>query len=249
MKIKKSEIDIILPNYNSEKYIERTIKSVKRQSFKNWRLIIIDDASDFKTKKILHKFQNDKRIKILWVTKNKGAGYCRNLGIKKSFSKFVAFIDSDDIWEKRKLEFQLNFMKKNNYNFSYTYYETFGQKKQKVLAAQKYNFQKFIRDTSIATSTMMLSRRVIRNIHFTNTKICEDYFFKCRVLKRVGHAYCLTKFLTKYRVRENSLQSNKLKNIFWIWKINRNFNKLGIIENFKSIFFISLNSLRKYGFK
>ena len=90
MKIKKSEIDIILPNYNSEKYIERTIKSVKRQSFKNWRLIIIDDASDFKTKKILHKFQNDKRIKILWVTKNKGAGYCRNLGIK-IFLKVCSF--------------------------------------------------------------------------------------------------------------------------------------------------------------
>ena len=83
---------------------------------------------------------------------------------------------------------------------------------------------------------MMLSRRVIRNIHFTNTKICEDYFFKCEYLKEWA---CLlfNKILTKYRVRENSLQSNKLKNIFWIWKINRNFNKLGIIENFKSIFF------------
>ena len=92
----------------------------------------------------------------------------------------------------------------------------------------------------------MVKRNKLRNIKFTNTKICEDYYFKCKLLKRVDFAYCLNKFLTKYRIRHNSLQSNNLRNIFWIWKINKDYNKLNILENFISIIGISINSFKKY---
>ena len=93
-------IDIILPNYNSALYIEDTIKSVINQTYKNWKLIIVDDCSDKNTKLILKKFSKHKKIKIIWLNKNKGAGYCRNLAIQKSNSQYIAFIDSDDIWKK-----------------------------------------------------------------------------------------------------------------------------------------------------
>ena len=126
----KNNIDIILPNYNSSKFLNQTLNSIIMQTYKNWKLIIIDDCSDDKTKNILKKYSKDKRIKIFWLKKNNGAGFCRNYGIKNSKSPYVAFIDSDDVWKKNKLEKQIIFMKKNNFSFSYTNYETFGEKKK-----------------------------------------------------------------------------------------------------------------------
>ena len=96
---------------------------------------------------------------------------------------------------------------------------------------------------------MMIERKKLKNIRFTNSKICEDYYFKCKLLKKVNFAYCLNKFLTKYRIRNNSMQSNNLKNIFWIWKINKDFNKLSFLNNLFSIINISINSIKKYGGK
>ena len=247
-KEKKIKIDIILPNFNSSDYIKETIKSIINQTFKNWRLIIVDDCSDKKTKAILRKFSKNKKIKIFWLKKNKGAGYCRNYAIKKSKSLYLAFIDSDDLWTKDKLETQLRFMENNNYLFTYTNYETFGKRTKFVSPAKEYDFKKFVRDTSICTSTMIIKRNILKNIEFTNTVICEDYFFKCKVLN-ICNAYCLDDFLTKYRIRNNSLQSSSLKNFYWIWKINKEYNKFNFFENFLSLLFISLNSLKKYGFK
>ena len=106
MKKNKEVIDIILPNYNSEKFISHTIRSIINQSYKYWKLIIVDDASNKKTKLILNKFSKLKKIKIYWLKKNKGAGHCRNYALKKSNSNFIAFIDSDDIWAKNKLRNQ-----------------------------------------------------------------------------------------------------------------------------------------------
>ena len=245
---KEKKIDIILPNFNSSGYIKETIKSIIDQTFKNWKLIIVDDCSDKKTRTLLKKFSKNRRIKIYWLKKNKGAGYCRNYAIKKSKSPYLAFIDSDDIWKKDKLETQLRFMENNNYLFTYTNYETFGKKIKFISPAKEYDFKKFVNDTSICTSTMIIKKNILKNIKFINSEICEDYFFKCKILKTCN-AYCLDDYLTKYRIRKNSLQSSSLKNFYWIWKINREYNKFNFIENFFSLFFISINSLRKYGFK
>ena len=95
---------------------------------------------------------------------------------------------------------------------------------------------------------MMIKKSISKNINFTNTLICEDYFYKCKLLK-INTANLLNSTLTKYRIRKNSLQSNKLRNFYWIWKINRKYNKFRFLENFKSLISISINSFRKYGFK
>ena len=95
----------------------------------------------------------------------------------------------------------------------------------------------------------MIKRNIIGNIKFTNTKICEDFFFKFKLLKKVRYAFCLKQYLTKYRDQKKSLHSNNLRNFYWIWKINKKYNKLNIIENFISLIFISINSLKKYGGK
>jgi len=252
----KSVVDIILPNYNSSEFIEETINSVINQTHKNWNLIIVDDCSDEKTKKILNKYSQNKNIQIIFLDENKGAAFCRNHALELSKSEYVAFLDSDDVWFPDKLIKQINFMKKNNYNFTYTNYTpckgeiSIDMSNQKsIRPREKYNFESFIKDTSIATSTMMIKGELAKKYKFTDTKICEDYFYKCSILKEIGYAYCLNESDTLYRIRKDSLQSKKLRNLYWIWKINSKFNKLNFFNNLNSVISISLKSFKKYGFK
>ena len=256
MENKKTEVDIILPNYNSSEFIETTIASVIAQTHKNWNLIIVDGCSDEKTKKILNKYSQNKNIQVVFLEKNKGAAFCRNHALELSKSEYVAFLDSDDVWFPDKLIKQINFMKKNNYNFTYTNYTPYkGERsidmsnQNSIRPREKYNFESFIKDTSIATSTMMIKGELARKYKFTDTKICEDYFYKCSILKEIGYAYCLNESETLYRIRKDSLQSKKLRNLYWIWKINSKFNKLNFFNNLNSVISISLKSLKKYGFK
>lgn len=247
-------VKIVLPNYNSAPYLTETIDSIIDQTFKNWKLTIVDDNSNAETKAILKNYVNHPNINIIWLSKNMRAGFCRNLAIRSSKEDYIAFIDSDDIWKKEKLFKQLSFMIKNNYNFSYTNYCYFHSNKIKVnlkeIKPKKiFTFDKFIKDTSIATSSMIIKNNIIGHTKFINTKICEDYFFKCKILKKVKFAYCLEENLMKYRIRSNSLQSNKIKNIYWIWHINNKYNKLNFFQNLLSIISISINSVKKYGFK
>ena len=112
------KVSIIMPNFNSDKYLNKTIKSVLGQNFKDWELIIVDDKSNSKTIDIL------KVLKVLKDKNNffknkKRYCFCRNLALQKAKGSYIAFLDSDDIWEKRKLSLQYKFMKKNNYAFLY----------------------------------------------------------------------------------------------------------------------------------
>jgi teichuronic acid biosynthesis glycosyltransferase TuaG len=250
-----SKVDIILPSYNSQKYIEETINSIINQSFKDWNLIIIDDASTDESPKLIKKYLNDERISFQTIKKNLGAGFCRNLALRRCKSKYVAFIDSDDIWEKNKLKDQINFMDSNDADFSYTdfipFTKTQGKKKfkKKVILPYKFSYNLFVKNTSICTSTIVIKRKKIGLTKFINTKICEDYFFKCKILKKCDAFKSFSSDLTFYRISKNSLQSSKIKNLYWVWSINKKYNKMNIISNIFSIIAISINSLKNYGFK
>ena len=249
-----AKVEVVMPNYNSAPYLEETIKSIINQTFKNWKLTIVDANSNIPTQKILKKYSTHEKINILWLKKNKRAGFCRNLAIRNSKSDYIAFIDSDDLWEKDKLYKQLDFMIKNKYDFTYTSYQPFKSEEKEnklseIIPEKFFTYKKFVKNTSIATSTMIIRRTIIENTKFSNTKICEDYFFKCQILKKVNYAYCLSEDLTKYRIRGDSLQSNKIRNFYWIWHINKNYNHLGFLKNLLSILCISFNSIKKYGFK
>ena len=251
--LNQTSVDIVMPNYNSYPFIEETLKSIMEQTFKNWKLFIVDGNSNAETKEILKKYTNHPNINITWLKKNKKAGFCRNLIIRKTKSEYIAFIDSDDIWEKEKLSKQLSFMMENKYHFTYTNYIAFREENKKNLQEIRppkyFSYKKFIKNTSIGTSTMLIKKSSIGITKFSNTKICEDYFFKCQILKKVGNAHCLPENLTKYRIRKNSLQSSKIRNFYWIWHINKNYNRLNFLDNLLSIICISFNSVKKYGFK
>ena len=250
----KNSVDIILPVYNSKKYILTTINSIIKQNYKYWNLIIIDDSSNDGTFQILQKFKkknsNNKRIYLYQNSKNRGQAFSRNLALKKSKSTFIAFIDSDDFWEKNKLKEQIKFMINNKYNFTYTDYKSIkkNNRTKVIKTLDFYDYKTFITNTTIATSTMIVKKNIINNIFFPPLRLCEDFYFKSQILKKTN-AYKCPRVFSYYRIRNNSLQSSRLKVFLAIWNINKNFNKMNFINNLISIFFISYNSFKKYGFR
>ena len=253
MNKKNRTVSIILPNYNGENSLKETIDSILGQSFQDFHLLIIDDFSNDKSLEIIQKY-NDQRINLIKLKKNKGVYFCRNLGMRFSNSKYLAFIDSDDYWDKDKLNKQINFMIKFKHKFTYTDYTPFKEidykkiLKKKIIVKEKFNFEDFLKNTSIAMSSVILEKSILKNLKFKKLEICEDYLFKCEILKREQAFKCRDTIMF-YRISKNSLQSNKLKNLYWVWKINRKFNKLSLFQNLISLIMISYNSLRKYGFK
>ena len=246
-------IDIILPNYNKDEFLEETINSIIAQTYNNWKLFVIDDNSQDNSRNILKNYKN-KNIKIIYLHKNKGVSFCRNLGIRISDSKYISFIDSDDLWSQDKLQEQIFFMEKFSYDFTYTDYTPFilrnNEKfyKKKVITSNLFSYGQFINNTSIGMSSV-IKRSTIGNTRFKKLKICEDYLFKCEILKKIKAAVKYKSNLMFYRISKNSLQSSKLRNLYWVWLINKNYNRLSFLRNIKSIIYISINSIKKYGFK
>ena len=252
-----SAVDIIIPNYNKAKYLEDAIKSVLGQKYTNWNLYIIDDNSKDGSVKILEKFRDNPKITIVLLKKNKGPSFCRNLGMRISSSEYISFLDSDDMWKEEKLSRQIDFMKQNKFEFSFTDYEIFFEKTngQKIFIKPTnienvLDYSKFIHNSSINSSTMILKRSLIKNLKFKRINKLEDYLFKCELLKKKGVLANKSQDVSAYyRVLRSSRSSQRLKNLFFLWKINKKYNKLNFFSNLLSLFMISINSLKKYGLK
>ena len=240
-----SSVTIIIPSYNKKKYITKCINSVVNQTYLDWKLIIIDDCSTDGTQEILKEFLNNKKIEILFLKKNKGPSFCRNIGIRKSNSRYIAFLDSDDFWESNKLEDQLNFMEKNNIQLSFSDYFTFRGKQviQRTNIKSELNYSDFIMNSSINTSTMIIEKKIIGSNKFKKLNLLEDYVFKCEILKKGFTAKKFNKCLAAYRLTETNRSSNKFKNLVSLWGVNKKYNKLNFFYNL-----ISLINMRHYCF-
>ena len=102
-------VSIVVPVFNSEKFIIETIQSVKKQTYQNWELLLVNDCSTDKSEQIIRKYEEDKRIRLINLKANSGAAIARNTGINNAKGKYIAFLDADDLWNKEKLEKQIKF--------------------------------------------------------------------------------------------------------------------------------------------
>tara|TARA_Y100000590_G_scaffold175838_1_gene200921 strand:- start:3503 stop:4279 length:777 start_codon:yes stop_codon:yes gene_type:complete len=248
-------VDVILPNYNKSTFLKEAIDSVVNQSFRKFHLYIIDDNSTDNSIRIINNYSKLENITIIKLNKNMGPSFCRNYGMRVSKSKYISFIDSDDTWMKEKLEKQIYFMEKENLSFTYTDYIPFFEKegkkqfKKRTSLKDSFNFDTFTKNSSINTTTMVIRRSILKNIRFRNIKLCEDYLFKCNLLKKNKTAKKLNENTAFYRILEKSRSSKRIENIYWLWYINKTYNGFNFIQNIISIALISLNSIKKYGIK
>ncbi len=245
-------IDIIIPNYNKGNYLKECLDSVLNQTYKNWRVFLIDDCSTDTSKHILEEYKKIEKIKVILLSKNFGPSYCRNYGIKNSNGEYIAFLDSDDFWPPNKLEVQIKEMLNNNYDFSYTDFKYFFNNNKnniKVTNLPKiYDYKKFIYKSTMSTSSVLIKRSIINEIYFKEVAH-EDFLFKCELLKNENLSFKTFNTFVYYRINKNNRSSNKISNIINLWKINKTHNNLNTLENLKSVVSIILNSLIIYGWK
>ena len=246
---KKKIISVIIPYYKKRLYFKKTFDSVILQKFKNFEVIIIyDDENKNDLKFIKSLIKNKKNIKLIINRKNLGAGESRNRGIKISNGKYLAFIDSDDIWSKEKLSSQYNFMKKNKIKISHTSY-TIINSNNKIIgfrpAKKIQNYDDLISSCDIGLSSVMLEKKILKRSKFSNQITKEDYSLWLNLAKKYD-IHGLTRNLMKWRKSDSSLSSNTIQKVKDAFFIYFNQEKQGIFKSLISVIILSVNYLIKY---
>ncbi len=236
------KVSVITPAYNAEKYLEETIQSVRNQTYPNWEMIIIDDCSNDRTLEIAEECsREEERIKIIRQKYNMGAAFARNRGLDIATGKYIAFLDSDDLWLPEKLEKQLRFMEANDYVLTYTAYQKFnpetGEKNKIIRAPAKMTGKKIYGDTSIGCLTVMVNRERSGNFHMPVRDHTEDNITWQNILDRGGYTgYLLDEVLSQYREGNLSLTSSKINAAKQQWKTYREFYEFSVPRS--AVYFI-----------
>lgn len=229
-------ISIITPVYNAEKYIEETLLMVEKQTYENWELILVDDASTDRSTDVIRRFlaeKCDERIRLIPEMNNAGPALARNRGIDESRGRYITFLDADDIWKPEKLEHEIEFMKKSGAVFAFTSYE-FGDKdgigNGKIVHAPKsMTYDRALSRTVIFTSTVMIdTRKVPLNVIRMPNVPSEDTASWWQIMRSGYDAMGLDEVLTIYRCIGFSLSSDKTRAASKIWNLYRNVEKLSL---------------------
>lgn len=206
-------VSIIMPTYNSERYVGNSIESIIAQSYKNWELLITDDCSTDSTYSLVSNFiEKDSRIKLFRLEKNSGGGVARSYSIKNAHGRYLAFCDSDDLWLPTKLECQLAFMKEKRCCLSYSSYltcEENGSITGIVIANSTTNYKQESIDNRIGCLTAIYDTEKFGKVYFPSIRKRQDWGFMIRVLEKCNIAYGMKEPLAIYRMRTGSISSNK----------------------------------------
>ncbi len=248
--MKSDLVSIIVPVYNAEKFLKDTIETVLNQSYDNWELLLINDCSSDDSKKIARPFLSGK-VKWIDMKKNGGAALTRNKGIEEAKGKFICFLDADDLWNSKKLEKQINFMKEKDCTFSFTGYEFADENGapngKKVFVPSKINYRQALKNTTIWTSTVMFDMEKLNkdDIYMPNVKRGQDTATWWKVLKKINYAYGLNEILSYYRRTNESLSANKIKALKRTWNLYRNVEHLGIIKSLYNFCLYCFNAIKR----
>ncbi|MDK2776155.1 MAG: glycosyltransferase [Pseudomonadota bacterium] len=238
--MQKPLVSIIMPSFNCADYIELSVRSVLSQKYSNYELIIVDDASDSSHVEVLKQISTlDQRIKIVFLTKNAGAAVARNVGIGEATGRYIAFLDSDDIWLPEKLEVQIRFMLDNNVAFSYAAYQKVdqhGAQLGSVGVPDKVAYTDLLKVSSIGCLTAVYDTQKLGKIYMPLIRKRQDLGLWLRILRSIPYAYGIMEPLAQYRVRSDSLSSNKRIAAQYTWRLYRDVEQLGF---FQSVYFFT----------
>lgn len=237
----KPEVSVITPVYNAENFLSETIESVLSQTYKSFEYLLIDDCSTDNSASLIKEYaESDSRIKYIKLSENSGAAVARNTGLENAEGRYIAFIDSDDMWYPEKLEKQLKFMKENKKAFTYTKYERITEENGEVIGApdfpKKLNYSGLLKNTAIACSTVVIDRQEIGDFRMPLVRKGQDTATWLKILKEHDYAYLLDEVLNQYRAREGSLSSDKFSALKRTWNTYRNIEQLPL---YKALYYFS----------
>lgn len=233
-------VSVITPAYNCEDFLLQTIESVRNQSFTNWEHIIVDDHSTDNTRLVIDKAATeDSRIVPIYLGKNGGVANARNMGIKAARGKYIAFLDSDDLWMPHKLAKHMEYMEKHDCDFTYSNYQMIDYEgrfiKNVVYRKKRINYRQLLYSNQIGCLTAVIKSEIIKKTLMPNIKH-EDYATWLTILKQyVKHAERLDDILASYRISNRSVSSNKLGTVPWTWNIYRRNQNLSFFDALRHI--------------
>ena len=202
-------VSVIMPSYNCGRFVEETIRSVQAQTYQNWEIIFMDDCSTDDTIRIVSSLkESDNRIHLYQNAFNQGAAISRNKALREAKGRWIAFLDSDDLWEPTKLEKQIRFMEENDYHFSCTDRDEIdeGSKPLGTYTTGPKHITKagMFRYCWVGCLTVMYDANVVGLIQVADLKKNNDYAMWLKVIKKTD-CYLLNECLSHYRVRKGSI--------------------------------------------
>lgn len=228
-------VSIITPSFKSKKFIKDTIDSVLTQTYPNWEMIIVDDASPDGSADYIESIVHDTKIRLIRLKKNVGAAEARNVALNVAKGRYIAFLDSDDIWLPHKLEEQLHFMQTNNYAFTFTAYTPFsedGSQEFRIIHVPKeLDYSGYCKNTIIGCLTVMIDKTKVGDFKMLNIRSSHDMALWLDIMKRGFQAYGLDNNLARYRIVSNSNTSKKYQAALEVWDVYRKVEKLPLLQS------------------
>ncbi|WP_457563536.1 glycosyltransferase family 2 protein [Caminibacter pacificus] len=235
------KVSIIVPNYNGEKFIKDTIDSVKKQSYQNWEMIIVDDCSTDGSPNIIKNLAlQDERIKPFFLEKNSGRpAVPRNFAMKKATGKYIAFLDNDDLWHSKKLEYQVSIMKKTGISFTSTRKIDFKDfeipqnveiKSLENISLQKITHDRLLLKNIIPNSSVVVEKKLIDDMKFNvsmDYKAVEDNHMWLRLHQKIEYSLKLMEPLLFYRIVNTSISRSKLSMAKKTWNMLKEYEVNG----------------------
>ncbi len=229
-------ISIITPVHNSGLFLRQCVNSVLAQTYEHWEHILVDDCSTDGSNEIIEEFASkDTRVVHLRLQVNSGAGIARNTAIEAAKGSFIAFLDSDDLWHPLKLQKQMHFMQENNYHFTFTDYEMVDEHDNKLAKIVKckphLTYKKALYKNPIGCLTVVYDVGFFGKQYMPTIRKRQDYALWLRLLKKTD-GYGLAEALSTYRIRSNSVSSNKWRLLSYEWQIYRKVEQLSMAKSF-----------------
>ena len=247
----KGLVSVIIPVFNVEKYIDRTITSVFDQTYEDIEIVIVDDVSSDKTGEIIKNYQRmHSEIVYFLQPRNMGAGYARNKALELAKGQYVAFLDADDLWKPTKIEKQIKLLNEKDGSFCFTSIEMIDgddniiKNKRNVKNEINYNF--LLSNTMIPTSSVIVDRYKKGDFRMHLRRGGQDYATWLNLLRDGTIAYGINEALVSYRIDGKSLSSNKINSIKQIWEIQTKDEGISKAKVLFHIILWSFNSIKKY---
>ncbi|MBS7787528.1 glycosyltransferase family 2 protein [Flavobacterium sp. CYK-55] len=222
-------VSIITPSFNSEKFIADTIRSVQSQTYVDWEMIIVDDCSSDATSQIVQQIAStDTRIKFYQLQKNAGAGVARQQAIEMAQGRWIAFLDSDDLWKPEKLQKQIEFMQSRNLPFTFSFYDCIDEAgkalNKQVRAPQKLKYYQLFFCNFVGNLTGIYDTQFFGKIPISSIRKRQDWMVWLTVLKKIRTAQTVAESLAFYRIRQDSISASKIKLLEHNFNVYRQFH-------------------------
>jgi len=246
------DVSVIMPFFKKISFFKEAYYSILNQGFRNLEIIVIYDDEDITDLFSIKKIINSRINTTLVVNKeNFGVGVSRNIGIKIAKGKYIAFLDCDDIWKKNKLKYQINFMKKNNLDVSYTSYSIInesGKILHNIEAKNELTYQDLLKSCDIGLTTVVMKRSIFNTFKFSKINTKEDYLLWLQLSKSKYKFVGIKKILSFWRSNKESLSSNTIQKIVDSFKIYYHFERQNFLKTIISIVVLSFFALKKNKF-